>query len=114
MHQISWATVGLLTLSNVFMTFAWYGHLKNLKSAPLWMAVLVSWSIALFEYSVQVPANRIGSQTMTLDQLKITQEAISLLVFIPFSLFYMRHPLTWNYGAACLCILAAVYFIFKS
>lgn len=114
MHQISWATVGLLILSNVFMTFAWYGHLKNLKTAPLWLAILVSWGIAFFEYTIQVPANRIGSARMSLDQLKITQEAISLLVFIPFSLFYMKHELTWNYAVACLCILGAVYFIFKT
>ena len=114
MHQISWTAVGLLVISNLFMTFAWYAHLKNLKSAPLWIVILVSWGIALFEYMVQVPANRIGSETMSLDQLKITQEAISLLVFVPFSFFYMKHELTWNYAAACLCILGAVYFIFKS
>jgi uncharacterized protein (DUF486 family) len=111
MH-ISWAAVGLLICSNCFMTYAWYGHLKNLKAAPILVAVLVSWGIAFFEYMLQVPANRIGSRTMTLEQLKITQEVISLMVFVPFSLLVMGHPLTWRYGAACLCILGAVFFIF--
>ena len=112
MSGISWPTVGLLTLSNLFMTFAWYGHLKNLKDAPLIQVILISWGIAFLEYMVQVPANRIGSRTMTLDQLKITQEAISLLVFLPFSVFYMKQHLSWNYAAASICILAAVFFIF--
>ena len=112
MSGISWPTVGLLVISNLFMTYVWYGHLKNFKDAPLFQVILISWGIAFFEYMIQVPANRIGSRTMSLDQLKITQEAISLLVFVPFSIFYMKHQLSWNYAAACLCILAAVFFIF--
>lgn len=114
MHGISWTAVGLLIVSNVFMTFAWYGHLKNLKASHWVVAAMVSWGIALFEYLIQVPANRIGSQTMTLPQLKILQEAIALLVFIPFSVFYMHHPLNWNYAAAALCILGAVFFMFRA
>ena len=109
---ISWPTVGLLVISNTLMTFAWYGHLKNLKDAPVWQVVLVSWGIAFIEYCFLVPANRMGNRTMALDQLKITQEAVSLLVFIPFSIFYMGNTLRWNYLAACLCILGAVAFIF--
>ena len=108
-----WKTVLLLVFSNCFMTFAWYGHLKNLKTAPLFVAVLVSWSIALFEYALQVPANRIGASSgMTLPQLKILQEAIALTVFIPFSIFYMGQGIHWNYLAACLCIAGAVFFVF--
>lgn len=114
MHSIAWKTVGLLILSNVFMTFAWYGHLKNLKHSAWIIAVLVSWGIAFFEYLIQVPANRIGSTALSLPQLKILQEAIALLVFIPFSVFYMKHPLSWNYAAAALCILGAVFFMFRA
>ena len=113
MHNISWITVGLLVVSNLFMSYAWYGHLKNMAGAAIWKVILVSWLIALFEYSVMVPANRIGSKTMSLEQLKITQEAISLLVFVPFSILVMKQPVTWNYAAAALCIFGAVFFIFR-
>lgn len=105
--------VGLLTLSNVFMTFAWYGHLKNFSTRSWLVAVLVSWSIAFFEYLLQVPANRIGFTSLSLAQLKILQEVITLAVFVPFALFYMRQPLKWNYLWASLCIAGAVYFIFR-
>ncbi len=107
-------TIVLLILSNLFMTFAWYGHLKNMNGKPLIVIILVSWGIALFEYMLQVPANRIGIHSMTLPQLKILQEAISLSVFVPFAVFYMRSELTWNYVWACFCIMGAVYFIFRN
>lgn len=107
-------TVLLLTLSNVFMTFAWYGHLKNLKSQPWIIAALVSWGIAFFEYMLQVPANRIGSTTMNLSQLKILQEAITLTVFVPFAILYMGQPMKLDYLWAGLCLVGAVYFIFRS
>ena len=113
MHNVSWTTVGLLLCSNLFMSYAWYGHLRNMSGAPVWKAVLVSWSIALMEYCLLVPANRIGAKTMSLEQLKITQEAVSLLVFVPFSFLVMRQPLSWNYAAAAVCILGAVFFIFR-
>ena len=106
-------TVLLLALSNVFMTFAWYAHLKNLSDRPWWIAALASWGIALFEYLIQVPANRIGYTTLSLGQLKILQEAITLSVFVPFALFYMKEPLRLDYLWACLCILGAVYFLFR-
>ena len=106
-------TVGLLVLSNVFMTFAWYAHLKNLNDRPWWIAALLSWGIALFEYLLQVPANRIGYTAMTLPQLKIVQEVITLAVFVPFVVFYMRQPLKLDYLWAALCLVAAVYFIFR-
>ncbi|HMN44509.1 MAG TPA: DMT family protein [Povalibacter sp.] len=106
-------TVILLTLSNVFMTFAWYAHLKNLSQKPWIVAALVSWGIALFEYLLQVPANRIGYTVMTLPQLKILQEVITLTVFVPFVLIYMRQPLKLDYLWAALCMLGAVYFIFR-
>lgn len=106
-------TLGLLLISNLFMTFAWYAHLKDMKSKPLLLAIAVSWGIALFEYIFQVPANRIGSTALSLPQLKILQEVITLAVFAPFALFYMRVPLTWNYAWAALCMVGAVYFIFK-
>ena len=112
MANISWITVGLLVLSNLIMSYAWYGHLRSMGDAPLWKVILVSWFIALFEYFVMIPANRIGAKTMSLEQLKITQEVISLTVFVPFSLFVMREPISWNYAAAGVCILAAVFFIF--
>lgn len=96
------------------MTFAWYGHLKNLQARPWIIAALVSWGIALFEYLLQVPANRIGAQTLTLGQLKIMQEAITLMVFIPFSVYYMQQPLKLDYLWAALCMLGAVYFMFRS
>jgi uncharacterized protein (DUF486 family) len=107
-------TVILLTLSNVFMTFAWYAHLKSLNHKPWIVAALASWGIALFEYLLQVPANRIGYTGMTLPQLKILQEVITLAVFAPFVLFYMRQPLKLDYLWASLCMLAAVYFIFRT
>lgn len=107
-------TVGLLVLSNVFMTFAWYGHLKNLATKPWYVAALVSWGIALFEYLLQVPANRIGYGAFTLAQLKIVQEVITLAVFVPFAMLYMGQPLKLDYLWAGLCLLGAVYFIFRS
>ncbi|MCS6989845.1 MAG: DMT family protein [Chloroherpetonaceae bacterium] len=107
-------TVLLLTASNVFMTFAWYGHLKNLQSKAWYVAAIASWSVALFEYLLQVPANRIGYQEMSLSQLKILQEVIALVVFVPFALVYMKQPFKWDYVWAGLCLLGAVYFIFRS
>ena len=107
-------TAILLTLSNVFMTFAWYAHLKNLSGKLWWIAALVSWGIALFEYLLQVPANRIGHSELSLGQLKILQEVITLTVFVPFAVLYMREPLKLDYLWAGLCILGAVYFIFRS
>ena len=106
-------TIILLTLSNVFMTFAWYAHLKNLLAKPWYIAALASWGIALFEYLLQVPANRIGYTALTLPQLKILQEVITLSVFVPFVFFYMRQPLKWDYLWAALCMLGAVYFMFR-
>jgi uncharacterized protein (DUF486 family) len=106
-------TVALLLASNVFMTFAWYAHLRDMRSKPLIMAILASWMIALFEYSLMVPANRIGYGAMSLPQLKIVQEVITLAVFIPFAMFYMNVPFTWNYLWAGCCLLGAVYFIFR-
>ena len=108
------ATSLMLIGSNVFMTFAWYGHLKNFSSKPWIIAALASWGIALFEYLLQVPANRIGFTQMNLAQLKILQEVITLLVFVPFAIFYMDQPLKWNYLWAGLCLIGAVYFIFKA
>jgi len=107
-------TVGLLTLSNVFMTFAWYAHLKHLNQKPWLVAALASWGIALFEYLLQVPANRVGYTVLSLPQLKILQEVIALAVFVPFLLLYMRQPLKLDYLWASLCLLAAVYFVFRS
>jgi uncharacterized protein (DUF486 family) len=109
-----WRTVILLTLSNVFMTFAWYAHLKNLSTRPWWFAALASWGIALFEYLLQVPANRIGYTELSLGQLKILQEIITLSVFVPFVWFYMRQPLKLDYLWASLCMLGAVYFMFRA
>ena len=106
-------TAGLLVASNVFMTFAWYAHLKNLSDRPWWIAALASWGIALFEYLLQVPANRVGYTELSLAQLKIMQEAITLAVFVPFALFYMHQPLKLDYLWASLCIMGAVYFIFR-
>jgi len=103
----------LLCLSNVFMTFAWYAHLKNLADKPWYIAAFLSWGIALFEYLLQVPANRIGYTQLSLPQLKILQEVITLGVFVPFAVFYMRQPLRWDYLWAALCILGAVYFMFR-
>jgi uncharacterized protein (DUF486 family) len=106
-------TVVLLTLSNVFMTFAWYAHLKELNARPWWFAALFSWGIALFEYLLQVPANRIGYTVLTLPQLKILQEVITLTVFVPFVLLYMKQGLKLDYLWAALCMLGAVYFVFR-
>lgn len=107
--------VTLLAISNIFMTFAWYGHLKNLSHKPWYIAVLISWSIAFFEYLVQVPANRYGdANKLQLGQLKILQEVVTLAIFVPFSIFYMERPLNWNFLYAGLCLLGAVYFIFRS
>lgn len=107
-------TAGLLILSNVFMTFAWYAHLKNLNDKPWWIAALASWGIALFEYLLQVPANRIGYTTMNLAQLKIMQEVITLGVFIPFAVIYMQQPVKLDYLWAGLCLMGAVYFMFRA
>ena len=106
-------TAGLLVLSNVFMTFAWYGHLKHLSTRPWIVAALVSWGIALFEYLIQVPANRIGHSVMNLGQLKILQEVVTLAVFVPFSVLYMQQPLKLDFLWAGLCLLGAVYFLFR-
>jgi uncharacterized protein (DUF486 family) len=106
-------TVVLLTASNVFMTFAWYGHLKTLNDRKWYVAAVVSWGIALFEYLLQVPANRLGYTVMTLPQLKVLQEVIALAVFAPFAIYYMRQPLKLDYLWASLCIMGAVYFIFR-
>jgi uncharacterized protein (DUF486 family) len=107
-------TIGLLTLSNVFMTFAWYAHLKDMRAKPWIVAALVSWGIALFEYLLQVPANRIGFQVMSLAQLKVVQEVITLAVFVPFALFYMQQPVKLDFLWAALCLMGAVYFIFRA
>jgi uncharacterized protein len=106
-------TVLLLTASNIFMTFAWYGHLKNLASKPWYVAALVSWGIALFEYLLQVPANRIGHTQFEVGQLKIMQEAITLAVFVPFAVLYMKEPIRLNYLWAAFCLCGAVYFVFR-
>ena len=107
-------TSGLLVLSNTFMLFAWYGHLKTLGGRPWYVAAIISWSIALFEYLLQVPANRIGLTALNLAQLKILQEVITLAVFVPFALLYMRQPLKLDYLWASCCLLGAAYFIFRS
>jgi uncharacterized protein (DUF486 family) len=103
----------MLVLANVFMTYAWYGHLKTLADKPWWIAALLSWCVAFFEYLIQVPANRIGFTVMTLPQLKLLQEIITLLVFVPFAVLYMRQRLHWDYAWAGLCVVAAVYFVFR-
>lgn len=113
MTNINWYTVLLLFISNFVMSYAWYGHLSSMSAKPLWMAIIVSWLIAGLEYCLVIPANRLGARTMSLEQLKITQEAISLLVFTPFSILIMKQSISWNYAAAMVCILAAVYFIFR-
>ena len=109
-----WQAAGLLVLSNVFMTFAWYAHLKTLGGKPWLMAALISWGIALVEYLFQVPGNRIGYTVMSLPQLKILQEVITLLVFVPFVVLYMKQGLKLDYLWAGLCIVGAVYFVFRS
>ena len=111
---VTLTTVALLICSNVFMTFAWYAHLKNLNARPWFIAVLVSWGIAFFEYMLQVPANRIGYTTLSLGQLKIIQEVITLAVFVPFAAFYMEQPLKLDYLWAGFCLLGAVYFVFRT
>jgi len=107
------ATTVMLAISNIFMTFAWYGHLKNFNNKPWIFAAIISWGIALFEYIIQVPANRIGHQVMSLGQLKILQEVITLSVFVPFSIFYMKEGLKRDYLWAALCITGAVFFMFR-
>jgi uncharacterized protein (DUF486 family) len=126
MSPLDWTTAGagfmtvfaktaiLLVCSNVFMTFAWYAHLRNLRSKPLIVAILASWGIALFEYMFQVPGNRIGYTALKLSQLKILQEAITLAVFVPFAVLYMKQPLKLDFVWAGLCLMGAVYFIFRS
>ena len=118
LHPAGWPiplqTAALLLASNVFMTFAWYAHLRNLAERPWWIAAVASWAIALFEYLLQVPANRIGYAAFTLGQLKVLQEAITLAVFVPFAVYYMHEPLKLDYLWAALCLMGAVYFIFRS
>jgi uncharacterized protein (DUF486 family) len=106
-------TACLLVLSNIFMTYAWYGHLRDLKSKPWYIAAIVSWGIALFEYLLQVPANRIGATQLSFSQLKMMQEVITLAVFVPFSVFYLRERVRLDYLWAGLCLMGAVYFIFR-
>lgn len=103
----------LLGVANVFMTFAWYGHLKNLKESPLWIVILISWAIAFIEYCFQVPANRLGSEFFTLPQLKIIQEVVTLIIFAGFSVWYMKVPLKLDYLWASMCMMGAVYFVFR-
>lgn len=112
--SVIFRTTGLLILSNVFMTFAWYGHLKNLNDSKWYVAALISWGIALFEYLLQVPANRIGYTQLSLPQLKIMQEVITLSVFVPFSVFYMKDGFRMDFVWAALCMVGAVYFMFRS
>ena len=107
-------TAALLAASNVFMTIAWYAHLRNLREKPWWIAALLSWGVALFEYLLQVPANRIGYRELNLGQLKIMQEVITLAVFVPFAVFYMRQPFKLDFVWAGLCLCGAVYFVFRS
>lgn len=106
-------TTLLLVASNIFMTFAWYAHLRNLQDKPWWIAAFLSWGIALFEYLLQVPANRIGYTTLNLAQLKILQEVITLAVFVPFAVFYMKQSFRWDFVWAGLCLIGAVYFMFR-
>ena len=106
-------TAGLLILSNVFMTFAWYAHLKNMNDKPWWIAAFASWGVALFEYLLQVPANRIGHTELSLAQLKVMQEVITLAVFVPFAVFYMQQPVKLDYLWAGLCLVGAAYFMFR-
>ncbi len=106
-------TIGLLTIANVFMTYAWYGHLKTLNSKPFYIAVLLSWGVAFFEYCFQVPANRIGFNHFSLAQLKIIQEVITMVVFTLFTIFFMKEPLNRNFLYASLCLVGAVFFIFR-
>lgn len=103
----------LLTIANIFMTFAWYGHLKSMKESALWTVILISWGIAFFEYCFQVPANRIGSEHYTLPQLKIMQEVVTMIVFVGFSTLYMKQSFKLDYLWAALCLIGAVYFVFR-
>ena len=112
--RVGLMTVGLLTCSNVFMTFAWYAHLRNLRNRAWYVAAIVSWSIALFEYLLQVPANRIGYTAFDLSQLKILQEVITLSVFVPFAIVYMKQPFKMDFIWAGCCLLGAVYFMFRA
>lgn len=112
--SVVWRTITLLLLSNVFMTFAWYGHLKHLRNRAWIVAALISWGIALVEYLLQVPANRIGITHFSLPQLKVLQEVITLAVFVPFSILYMKQPLKLDFLWAGLCLVGAVYFAFRS
>lgn len=105
--------VGMLAIANIFMTFAWYAHLRDLSEKPWWIAAFFSWGIALFEYLIQVPANRIGFVEMDLAQLKITQEVLTLLIFVPFSIFYMGQSFRLDFVWASLCMVGAVYFVFR-
>jgi uncharacterized protein len=114
MIRVFLSTGGLLVLSNLFMTFAWYAHLRNLAERPWWIAAFASWGIALFEYLLQVPANRIGYTALSLPQLKILQEVITLLVFVPFSVVYMQSPVKLDFLWSGLCMLGAVYFMFRA
>jgi hypothetical protein len=107
-------TILLLSAANLFMLFAWYGHLRDLHQKPLWIAIIASWGIALIEYCLQVPANRIGFTQLNLAQLKILQEVITLVIFVPFAVMYMHQPLKWDYVWAGVCMLGAVYFIFRT
>jgi hypothetical protein len=113
MSSVIVRTTLLLIASNVFMTFAWYAHLRNLSGRPWYIAAFVSWGIALFEYLLQVPANRIGYTTLTLPQLKMLQEVITLAVFVPFAVYYMKQPVRLDYLWAAICMLGAVYFMFR-
>ena len=114
MNIVILKTVFLLAIANLFMTFAWYAHLKHLNDKPWWFAALASWGVALFEYLIQVPANRIGYTLLTLPQLKILQEVITLSVFVPFAVFYMNEPVKLDFLWAGLCLMGAVYFIFRA
>lgn len=114
MFGATFTPLALLFFSNIFMTFAWYGHLKTLKDTPIYWVVLISWGIAFFEYALQVPANRLGSETYTLPQLKIIQEVITMIVFAGFTYFYMKQPLKLDYLWASLCLVGAVYFVFRN
>ncbi len=105
--------ISLLAIANIFMTFAWYGHLEKLKDSPLWKVILISWGIAFFEYCFQVPANRLGSNYFTLPQLKIIQEVITMIVFMGFSYWYMKQPMKLDYLWASICLMGAVFFIFR-
>lgn len=110
----AYSSVALLILSNIFMTFAWYGHLKNHRESALWIVILASWGIAFFEYCLQVPANRLGIEKFNLPQLKILQEVITLIVFAGFSFWYMKQPLKLDYLYAGFCLVGAVYFVFRT